>query len=434
MAWTPWGDTHSLDERSLRPGTGTSRQAGARDRRERLFAAMVANVAERGYERTTVADLTQTAHVSRSAFYEQFRSKQDCVLATIDELVGLASQAALQEFDRPGSWEERLLAVLETVIGLVVAFPEAARLCYSDAYAAGPEAAARVEAIVDVFLDLGHKALSESPTRAGLPPDVVRAIVGGIREVISEHLANGRERELPDKTTALAAWALSYSAPEQGLRRLRRSSRPAGTPRRIEADPEDRIVYAMAEMMAGPGFVETTVADVVTAASTSLRTFYAHFDGKESAYLAALTHCRAQILAAVQPAIALAPDWQHAVRDGFRALFSFLAVERSWAGVMAESRAAGNRATRYHQETMRMFGDLITPGRADSGPLTDVGRTAVSGAIYSLAVDQIRRGRAARLPELVPFATFVALAPYLGSDLAATIADADAAARQVASR
>src|SRR6202008_2281015 len=110
--------------------------------------------------------------------------------------------------------------------------------------------------------------------------------------------------------------ALTYQTPAEPLKRARRRSKPPGSPRRIDADPEERIVRAMADTVAERGYAATTVADVTRAAGTSLRTFYAHFDGKEDAFLAALDHARAQILAAVQPSVWRAPDWQSAVRDG----------------------------------------------------------------------------------------------------------------------
>ena len=69
MARTPWGDAAQLREKKLRPGRGTPREEAERNQRERLFAAMVATVAEKGYEATTVADLVKLSGVSRSAFY-----------------------------------------------------------------------------------------------------------------------------------------------------------------------------------------------------------------------------------------------------------------------------------------------------------------------------------------------------------------------------
>src|ERR1700754_2650860 len=87
---TPWGDAGTLRERKLRPGGSHPRAQSRRNQRERLFAAMVATVAERGYEATTVADLVGLSGVSRRSFYAPFEDKQDCFLAAIDAVTGPA--------------------------------------------------------------------------------------------------------------------------------------------------------------------------------------------------------------------------------------------------------------------------------------------------------------------------------------------------------
>src|SRR5215218_5357838 len=87
MAKTPWGDATQLREKRLRPGRGTPRDEAQRNQRERLFAAMVATVGEKGYEATTVADLVELSGVSRSAFYRHFDDKQACFLAAVKAMV-----------------------------------------------------------------------------------------------------------------------------------------------------------------------------------------------------------------------------------------------------------------------------------------------------------------------------------------------------------
>src|SRR5690348_16748478 len=77
MVRTPWGDASRLREMTLPPGRGTNAEEAAQNHRERLFGALVATVAEKGYEATTVADLVELSGVSRSAFYKHFGDKQE---------------------------------------------------------------------------------------------------------------------------------------------------------------------------------------------------------------------------------------------------------------------------------------------------------------------------------------------------------------------
>src|ERR1700755_2665292 len=102
MTRTPWGDAAELRERKLRPGRGTPRREAERNQRERLFAAMVATVAEKGYEATTVADLVELSGVSRSAFYRHFDDKQACFLAAIEAMVEPALATLAVDPDNAG--------------------------------------------------------------------------------------------------------------------------------------------------------------------------------------------------------------------------------------------------------------------------------------------------------------------------------------------
>jgi AcrR family transcriptional regulator len=53
--------------------------------RQRILDAVLDVVGERGYAEATVADVTTAAGISRTTFYEQFRSKQDAFLTAYDE-------------------------------------------------------------------------------------------------------------------------------------------------------------------------------------------------------------------------------------------------------------------------------------------------------------------------------------------------------------
>jgi len=88
-------------------GTGYAADEAEKNQRERLFAAMVARVAEQGYDATTVGDLVELSGVSRSAFYRHFSDKQACFIAAIESLVepALATvSAGMESTDGPLMW------------------------------------------------------------------------------------------------------------------------------------------------------------------------------------------------------------------------------------------------------------------------------------------------------------------------------------------
>ena len=82
----------------------------ARNQRGRLQGAMVEAVARHGFADTTLRELVSLAGVSKSTFYEHFESKQDCFLATFDDIVlevGAARRRRLRPARRPAREDAR---------------------------------------------------------------------------------------------------------------------------------------------------------------------------------------------------------------------------------------------------------------------------------------------------------------------------------------
>jgi AcrR family transcriptional regulator len=64
---------------------GLSREQVQASQRDRILDAVLDVVGEHGYATATVAHITGAAGISRTTFYEQFRSKQDAFLTAYDE-------------------------------------------------------------------------------------------------------------------------------------------------------------------------------------------------------------------------------------------------------------------------------------------------------------------------------------------------------------
>src|ERR1700709_1545721 len=141
MVRTPWGDAGQLREKKLRPGRGTPRKEAERNQRERLFAAMVATVADKGYEATTLPDLVGLSGVSRRAFYRHYDDKQACFLAAVEAMVEPALRRIGSDESAPAGME-RARQAFASLIELIVSQPAAAKMCVVEVYAAGPEGAA----------------------------------------------------------------------------------------------------------------------------------------------------------------------------------------------------------------------------------------------------------------------------------------------------
>ncbi|MEA2178094.1 MAG: hypothetical protein QOG77_1391 [Solirubrobacteraceae bacterium] len=120
---------------------GLTREEVERSQRERIFWAMAETMARKGYEGTSVAEVTRAAGVSRESFYVQFDSKADCFMSAME-----AAVAAIGLFPDPADDRaplERLDALLARYLDALAEKPEYARMFLIEAYAAGPEAIAR---------------------------------------------------------------------------------------------------------------------------------------------------------------------------------------------------------------------------------------------------------------------------------------------------
>ncbi len=430
MTRTPWGDAERLRAQKLAPGFRLSRDEVEQSQRQRLLAAMVAVVSERGYEATTVANVVEMSGVSRTAFYRLFDNKEDCFVAAVDAIIRFLTAVVIDAYGVEAPWDQRLRATFEAFVGLVVDQPAAARLCLLDVYVAGPEAVKHADRGATTFEQLAQQAVKDAPEYAAMPPLVVRGIVGGIRKVIFTRLRRGEAETLPEIVPELWQWALSYKAPPVPLRQPRVRSEPPAA-RFVAHNQVERLCAAMANVTAEKGYAATTLDDVVAEASASLSTFYSHFATKEEAFLAANDVGLAQTLAAVLPAFQRAPDWRHGVRSAIESMLAYFSAEPTWARLgILETLAAGPRGMEQRDDAIATYATLLQPGFEAAPDVPPIAAEAIGGAVYELMYDHIRQRGTARLPELQSAATFLGLAPFLGVEEAVAIANERSAARR----
>lgn len=424
---TPWGDAATLRERKLTPGRRLPHEEVARNQRERLYAALVAVVAEKGYEATRVADLLELSGVSRSAFYEHFKDKEECLLGALGDFVAPATKSVVEQDDAPPSQElER--AAFESLVRMIVDQAPAARLCFVEIYAAGPRAVEAIDSALDSFQAFVVETVRGMPGREPLPPELLRALLGGVRKIIHTRLYRGEEQELIELIPQMWDWALSVESPSEPLRRPR--NRPPELAGRGAYEPAERILRALSSVVAEKGYPAMTVNDVASRASISLSTFYSHFADKEEAMIAAVDSGSAQMLATTLPAFRRAPDWSHAVRGGIGAMLAFCAAEPDFAKLGAiDVYAAGRRVLERRDEVIAGMEALLAPGYELNPEASPIAGEAIGGAIYALIYDQVRRGGTENLQELAPLATYVALVPFVGAEEACAVANGDGRGR-----
>lgn len=424
MARTPWGDAAQLRERKLRPGRGTPREEAERNQRERLFAAMVATVDEKGYEATTIADLVRLSGVSRSAFYRHFGDKQACFLAAVEAMAEPTLERLAGDESAPASME-RARQAFGSLLERIVDQPAAAKMCIVEIYATGREGAALINRLVDSVTALATELLTQVPERESMPPALVRAIVGGIQKVLHKRLYRGQEKELLELEPQLWEWFFSYPVPPGPLKATRRRTVKtlSFAERQALSSPPERLLRALAAVVAENGYPETTVAEIVERASTSQRTFYEHFNNKEDAIVAALDSGSAHMLAAVLPAFRRAHDWPHAVHDAQEAMLAFGADEPEYARLGGvEVYAAGKRALDQRELVTEGMEGLLVPGYELAPETPPIAPEAIGGALHSLLYEHVTKKGPESLSDLVPTMVYVTLAPFLDAQEAYEVA------------
>jgi AcrR family transcriptional regulator len=411
----------------LRPGPGTPREVGTQNQLERLFGAMVASVAEKGYEKTTVADLLRLSGVSRSTFYSHFGDKQECFLATFEALLATTVELIGRELDESRDVDENARAALRRFFEQIAVMPAAATFCFNSPYALGPPGHAAIERAMASFAPIVSECLTQINGEE-LPPDMVRSLLGGAQMIVQVHLRRGEHEDLPDLADELMDWALSYEAPPAPLRlagRLPRDPEP-NPPPYVAYSPAERIIRALAAAAGEHGYPAVTIAEIASRASMSQATFYAHFADKEEALLATLDSAAAQTLAAILPASRRAPDWPNALRAGLGALCYFGAAEPDFARLAAvETYAAGRDALEQRDRTIEKMRVLMKPGYLLAPDVPLFVADAIIGAVWGLFYKQIVNKGPQSMPEVAPLATYMALAPFIGAQQAAEVANGD---------
>lgn len=419
---TPWGKPEELRTRRLPPGPGTLPEKVTGHQRKRLFAAMVASTATKGYPASTVADLISLAGISRATFYEHFADKAECFRVTVTTLLNAGLDLIRKRLEGPGNPKERSEAALRSVLELSASQPAATRMSLVDAYAAGEAGLDPINEAFEAACRLVHDALQMLPGRGRTPEELSRAVIGGLHRVIYLHLYRGEPEALSDHCGELWRWASGYPPPETlNTRRRRRVQPPIGLSGR---DQHERILRGFAAAVANQGLSKVTVSQIATQAGISNATFYRHFEGKEDALLAALDLSGAQLIAATLPLARRAPDWPEAAHRAIQGLCGFLVCEPEFARLRAvEVYAAGPEALAHRDNAWEaILAELIPAEIRKEGGFGAIALDASSGAVYALIYEKVRRGESDRLIELSPLLSYLFLSPFVGAEEATRIA------------
>jgi AcrR family transcriptional regulator len=395
------------------------------NQRQRLMGAMAEAVARHGYEQVKTAELAALAGVSKSTLYQHFGSKQDCFVATFEETISQGARWIGEAYGWGEGLEERLAGGLESFAAILAAEPAAARLVLIDSLALGEAGVGPRERAAERF----EAMIAEGFASEGTPITALqaRAIVAGIRRVAYRALRKGKPESLRRQVPALAAWALGFrgAAKERAVPVARSvpgggagwGEPPSGKAARGKLSGRERIVRAVGQLTAEQGYRALSIPAISARAGTSNATYYANFDSKEEALLAAFEELAAQAMKRAAAAFAAHSDWAEGVAAGLAALLTFIAAEPIFARLaFFELPASGAAGLAHSDRAVDAFTAVLGPRAfgAEGQRAPEVVLEAIGGGLWASIQHELAHGHARSLPGLAPQLAALVLAPWEG--------------------
>lgn len=162
---------------------------------DRLLDGLASSIGERGYRETTVADIVRHARTSKRTFYEQFDSKEACLIELLhrnnDDLIA-GIQAAV---DGEADWQVQIRQAVGAYVDHIGARPAVTLSWIREAPALGavarPLHRQAMDHLTDMLVDL-----TDSPgfRRAQLTPisrPMALILLGGLRELTALFVEDG---------------------------------------------------------------------------------------------------------------------------------------------------------------------------------------------------------------------------------------------------
>ena len=179
---------------------------------ERLLDGLVSSIGERGYRDTTVADIVRHARTSKRTFYEQFASREDCLIELLRINNADLIAAVQTTVDPEAAWQLQIRQAVGAYVAHIDARP-AITLCWiREAPALGAAARPLHRQVMGDLTEL-LVALTSNPgfRRAGLtplPPPLALILLGGLRELTALFVEDGHDMHGITGPAAAAATAL----------------------------------------------------------------------------------------------------------------------------------------------------------------------------------------------------------------------------------
>ena len=183
----------------LPPGRhGLSREFVSRNQRDRLTAGIIAAVSEHGYHDATIGQIASAAGVSRRTFYTYFASKEECYLATYDQIGAHLRMAGREAAAGREEWPDKVAARLGAALEAFAANPRLARFTLAVPPRAGGAVAAHYRRALELALEELTAGMPSPPSVEPPSEAVQHSLIGGLASLIVQKVEAGEGEEIAD--------------------------------------------------------------------------------------------------------------------------------------------------------------------------------------------------------------------------------------------
>ena len=179
-----------------------------------------------------------------------------------------------------------------------------------------------------------------------------------------------------------------------------------------------RILDAMAVVVAEKTFSAATIADIVGKASISRATFYKHFVDKRECFDATATSFIAELQETTIEAQSSAESRPDAIRRAIAAVLEQLAAKPSYANLVLINAPMLEPGIVADHRELAVEGLKAQWGAGKGGKWAGADARIAFGRAHVLIADYLVTDRARLLPELLPEISYVMLLPFVGHDKA----------------
>lgn len=196
------------------------------DRRVDAMRAIVDLTLEHGLQELTDPQIAHCAGMTTEGFHKQFRTKEQALLAVVEEFCAELRAVVTRAANRAESWSEGVRRGMAAYIDHIARHPSISRLAFVELYGVGPAAASHIAAASEAFTGFLAET-GATPQRA--PSVATEALTGALWAVVGSSVASGRLRFLPATLDHLTFTVLApYTGPRAAIEAIEEAIAKSG--------------------------------------------------------------------------------------------------------------------------------------------------------------------------------------------------------------